>query len=57
MGRTAGTLGPAPVAAAKGPAAVEGPVAAMSTTKEPTAAREGPTVGEEGPWRTRGLKK
>ena len=46
MGRIAGTLGLAPVAA------VEGPVA-----EEPAAAREGPAEGEEGSWRTRGLKE
>ena len=63
MGRTAGTLGLAPAAAEEGPAAVEGladvegPAAAMSAVEEPVAAREGPTVGGEGPWRTRDLKK
>ena len=46
MGRIAGTLGLAHAAA------VEGPVA-----EEPAAAREGPAEGEEGPWRTRGLKE
>ena len=51
MGRTAGTLGPAPTAAAEELAAM------ISAVEESTAAREGPAVGEEGPWRTRGLKE
>ena len=48
VGRTAGALGPGPTMVSEGPAAEEGPAAAMSAEGDPTAA-------EEGPWRTRGL--
>ena len=68
MGRATGTLGPAPAAEAEGPTAAKGPTAAgptaavgpvvaMSIAEEPVEAREGPTVGGEGPWHTRGLKE
>ena len=57
MGRTAGALGLAPAEEAEGPAAALGPAVAMSAAEEPAAAREGPSVGEERPWRTRGLKE
>ena len=51
VGRTADTLGPAPVAAAEGSAA-EGPATTeeLEATVEPTV--EGPTAGGVGPWRT-----
>ena len=55
MGRTAWALGPAPTAAAKGPAAEEGPAAAMSAVGDPAAAEEGPAADRDGPWCTRGL--
>ena len=58
MGRVAGTLRPAPAAAA------EGPVATGSAARKPAAAgggptttREGPTAGGVGPYRTHGLKE
>ena len=53
--RAAGALGPAP-AVVEEPMATMGPVATMPTTKNPTAAGEGPVAGGEGPWRTRSLK-
>ena len=56
MGRAAGTLGLAPVAAAEGVVTAEGPA-----TKGPAAAEEpaveGPTAGGVGPWCTCGLKE
>ena len=54
-GHTAGALGPAPTAAAEGPAAEDGPTAATSAAGDPATAEEEPATGEDGPWRTRGL--
>ena len=56
MGSTAGALGPAPTTAAEGPAAEEGPAAAMSAPGDLAATEEGPAAGRDGPWRTHGLK-
>ena len=60
MGRTVGTLGPAPAVAAAGPMAtgptVVRPAVGGSTIEEP-AVGKGPTAGGVGPWRTRGLKE
>ena len=56
MGRTAGALRSTPTAVAEGPAAADGPAAATSASEDPAAAEEGLMVGEDGPWRTRGLK-
>ena len=56
VGRTAGALRPAPTTAAEGLAVEDGPAAATSAVGDPAAAEEGPAVGEDGPWCTRGLK-
>ena len=62
MGGTVGALGPAPTAAAEGPATEEGPAeeeglaVAMSAVGDPAAAEEGPTAEGDGPWSTCGLK-
>ena len=61
MGRTAGALGSAPTTAAEGPTAEDGPAtedrpaAATSVAGDPAVVEEGLAVGEDGPWRTRGL--
>ena len=58
---TTGALGPKSAEvegpATAGQANTVGPVATMSTAEDPTIARKGPAAGEEGPWRTRGLKE
>ena len=48
VGHTAGALGLAPTAVAKGPAVEEGPAAAMSAAGDPAAVEEGPTAEGDG---------
>ena len=62
MGLKIGALGQMPTTAAEGPAAEDGlaaedgPTAATSAAGDPTIVEEGPAVGRDGPWRTRGQK-
>ena len=44
-----------PTVTAEGPAAKEGPVAAMSAVGDPAAVKERPAEEGDGPWRTHDL--